>query len=102
MTVIITPLRRWACPNCKQTAITREAKPHSRFHACVGLKGLTAPLVEEGVKVKVTAIERGDYVGNEVVQTDDTGRPAMAVRTDYADGHNDLAVLAPTATGGTG
>jgi hypothetical protein len=39
-------------------------------------------------------------VGNELVQTDDTGRPVMAVRTDYTDGRNDVAVLAPTATGG--
>lgn len=98
--VLLTPLRRWACPNCKQTAITREAKPHARFHTCAGLKGLTAPFVEEGSRVQVTAIEREDYVGKELAQTDDTGRPIMAVRTDYPDGRNDVAVLAPTATGG--
>lgn len=99
MTIII-PIRRWYCPNCKQTSITREAQPHTRFHACAGLKGLSAPFIEEGVKVQVTAIEREDYAGEEMLQTDDTGRPMMAVRTDYADGHNDVAVLAPTATGG--
>jgi hypothetical protein len=98
---IITPIRRWMCPNCKQTAITREAEPHTRFHACAGLKGITAPFVEEGVKVQVTAMEREDYIGSEKAQTDDSGRPIMAVRTDYADGRNDTAVLAPTATGGT-
>ena len=102
MMVLITPLRRWGCPNCKQTAITREAKPHTRFHSCPGLKGITAPLVEEGARVQVTAVEREDYVGAELAQTDNTGRPVMAVRTDYADGRNDVAVLAPTATGGTG
>ena len=101
MPVIVAPIRRWACPNCKQTAITRQAKPHARFHVCPGLKGLTAPLVEEGPRVQVTAVEREDYAGNEILQTDDTGRPMMAVRTDYADGRNDVAVLAPTATGGT-
>ena len=100
MTVIVTPLRRWVCPNCKQTAITREAKPHSRMHACAGLRGILAPLVEEGVKVQVTAVDREDYVGAELTQTDETGRPVMAVRTDYADGRNDTVVLAPTATGG--
>ena len=96
---IITPIRRWMCPNCKQTAITREAEPHTRFHACAGLKGITAPFIEEGVRVQVTAIEREDYVGDEMVQTDDTGRPMMAVQTEYLDGHTDRAVLAPTATG---
>lgn len=99
--VLVTPVRRWACPNCKQTAITREAKPHARFHICAGLKGLTAPLIEEGTRVQVSAVEREDYVGSELVQTDETGRPIMAVRTDYADGRNDVAVMAPTATGGT-
>ena len=97
---MIAAVRRWYCPNCKQTAITTEAKPHTRFHACAGLRGITAPLVEEGVRVQVTATEREDYVGAELAQTDETGRPVMAVRTDYADGRNDVAVLAPTATGG--
>lgn len=98
---IITPIRRWVCPNCKQTAITREAEPHTRFHACAGLKGITAPFIEEGVKVQVSAVDREDYIGAEKAQTDETGRPVMAVRTEYSDGRNDLAVLAPTATGGT-
>jgi len=26
------------------------------------------------------------------------GRPVMSITTEYADGHTDLAVLAPTAT----
>lgn len=96
---LITPVTRWACPNCKTTAITRDARPHTRFHSCPGLKGITAPLVEEGTKVKVSAMEREDYVGAEKAQVDETGRPIMAVRTDYQDGRNDLAVLAPVATG---
>lgn len=97
---IITPVRRWGCPHCKQTAITRDAEPHTRFHRCAGLKGITAPFIEEGVRVQVTALEREDYVGDDVVQTDETGRPVRAVQTEYLDGHTDLAVLAPTATGG--
>lgn len=100
MTVLVTPLRHWVCPNCKQTAITRESKPHSRMHSCPGLKGIIAPLVEEGVRVQVTAVDREDYVGSELAQTDETGRPVMAVRTDYEDGRNDTVVFAPTATGG--
>lgn len=99
MAVVVGAVRHWACPNCKATAVTREARPHTRFHACPGLKGITAPLVEAGVRVRVTAQEREDYVGNAIPHTNQDGRPIMAVRTDYPDGHNDLAVLAPTATG---
>jgi len=99
MTVLVTRLQRWVCPNCKTTAITKEARPHTRFHVCPGLKGIAAPLVEEGVKVKVSAVEREDYLDKERAQVDETGRPMMAVRTDYLDGHNDTAVLAPLATG---
>lgn len=98
MTVIVTPIRRWMCPNCKQTAITHDADPHTRFHRCVGLKGITAPMIEEGIRVQVTAVEREDYVAGEKVVTNEAGRPIMAVRTDYSDGHNDVAVMAPTAT----
>ena len=97
---IITPVRRWSCPNCKQIAITREAEPHTRFHACAGLRGITAPFVEEGVRVQVTALERDDYLGGDIAQTDENGRPVKAVQTEYLDGHTDMAVLAPTATGG--
>ena len=39
-------------------------------------------------------------MGDDIAQTDENGRPIMAVRTEYADGHTDMAVLAPTATGG--
>lgn len=99
MTALLIPLQRWACPNCKATAITKEARPHTRFHACPGLRGLTAPLTPEGVRVQVSAVEREDYLGSEKAQVDESGRPAMAIRTDYADGRNDLAVLAPIATG---
>lgn len=94
----ITPVRRWACPHCKVTSITREARPHSRMHTCVGLKGLIAPLIEEGVKVKVTAHERQDYVGNEQVRRDADGRPMMSVVTEHSDGRTDAIVFAPTAT----
>jgi len=57
------------------------------------------PLIEAGTKVKVTAVEREDYVGNEQVQLDPTGRPVMAVITEREDGSNDVSVYAPTASG---
>lgn len=87
---------RWACPNCDATAVTHESGPHTRFHPCRGLAGLTAPMVRDGVRCKVQAVERGDYVRGELVQTDGNGRPVMSVVTTRDDG-NDVAVYAPTA-----
>jgi hypothetical protein len=95
---LLQPERRWVCPNCTHTDVTREAEPHTRFHACRGLKGLTAPMVPAGSDCKVEAVEREDYVGSEQVQTDGDGRPVMAIVTTRADGSNDCAVLAPVAT----
>jgi hypothetical protein len=53
--------------------------------------------VAVGTKAKVEAVERGDYIGRELVQSDGNGRPVMAVVTTRDDGQ-DCAVLAPTAT----
>lgn len=97
--MIVVPEHRWSCPNCTQTEVTYESQPHSRFHACPGLRGLTAPMVPTGVRCKVEAVGREDYVGCELVQYDADGRPVSAVLTTRDDG-TDVAVLAPTATGG--
>lgn len=97
--VDLTPERHWVCPNCPTTAVTRLAQPHSQFHTCPGLRGLTAPLVPEGMDCKVEAVERGDYVGKELVTADGEGRPVMSVVTTRADGSNDCAVMAPCASG---
>lgn len=98
MTVYLVRETRWRCPNCPATDVTREQQPHSRFHACPGLRGLTAPMLPVATRAKVEAVEREDYVGRELVQTDGDGRPVMAVVTTRDDG-NDVAVLAPCATG---
>lgn len=90
--MILNPIRRWYCPNCKQTSITHEAVPHTRFHSCVGLHGLAAPMLPEGERAQVRAVEREDYIGDS-----NAGR-VMAVITDRPDGSNDTAVFAPTAT----
>lgn len=87
---------RWECPNCDLTDVTRTAQPHTRFHACRGLRGLTAPMVPAGTRCKVEAVERGDYVRREHVQTDGEGRPVMSIQTTRDDGI-DTAVLAPLA-----
>lgn len=91
------PEKRWECVNCDATHLTREARPHTPFHPCRGLKGLTAPYVLHGTKAKVEAREREDYVRKETVQKDSEGRPIMSVVTTREDGE-DCAVLAPTAT----
>jgi hypothetical protein len=92
----LVPARHWECPNCSATDVTREAEPHTRFHTCVGLRGLTAPMVPAGTRCKVEANERGDYVRDETVTTDADGRPVMNVTVTRDDG-TDVAVFAPTA-----
>jgi hypothetical protein len=58
-----------------------------------------SPLIKAGVRAKVEAVEREDYIGDELVQLDANGRPIMSVITTRDDGQ-DCAIYAPTATGG--
>src|SRR6266511_2224324 len=101
MIPILGTEHHWVCPNCMATDVTYEVEPHTRFHACRGLKGLTAPMVPEGTKCKVSAVEREDYVLNEDVTVDGEGRPVQAVETVRDEG-NDVAVFAPCAHAGGG
>jgi hypothetical protein len=94
---ILKPEQRWECPNCTATDVTHESGPHTRFHACRGLRGLTAPYVPAGTRCKVEAVEREDYINKEAVTLDGEGRPVMRVETTRNDG-NDVAVFAPCAT----
>jgi uncharacterized protein YodC (DUF2158 family) len=67
------------------------------------MNGLLVPFVEvTGLelnpgKVRLVRVEREDYVGSETVTTDETGRPAMAVVTERADGSNDCHAFAGLA-----
>jgi hypothetical protein len=88
---------RWSCPNCTLEDVTRTPEPHTRFHSCAGLAGLTAPMVPAGINAKVEAVEREDYIGREMVTLDGDGRPIMRVETTRDDG-TDVAVFAPCAT----
>lgn len=90
--------RRWYCPNCRKEDVTHEARPHSRFHTCPKLGGLTAPMLPAGTRAKVVAVEREDYVGRELVQVDAYGRPKAAVVTTRDNGQ-DVIVFPPTARG---
>jgi hypothetical protein len=96
VTVLLNPApRTWWCPNCP----VRVVLPHNvtnRYHQCAGLRGLNAPLVPPGVKAKVAADVREDYVGAEDVQYDAAGRPVSFIVTTRDDG-NDVVALAPTA-----
>lgn len=85
----------WGCPNCEAQARTFDTKVP--WHDCAGLAGLHVALIPHGVKAKVEAVEREDYLGREDVQRDGEGRPVMAVVTTRDDGE-DRAVYAPTAS----
>jgi hypothetical protein len=52
-------------------------------------------MVLEGVRARVRAVLREDYVGGEDVQYDGEGRPVMSVVTERDDGQ-DCTVFAPT------
>lgn len=96
MTPIVQPIHHWYCPNCRLEDVTHEPRPHTRFHICKGLYGLTAPMIPTGTKARVFAVEREDYVGKEHVQLDGRGRPVMSVVTVREDGQDCIA-FAPTA-----
>lgn len=87
----------WYCPNCTNTETTLHVQPHTRFHACRGLKGLTAPMVPVGTRCKVEAVEREDYIGSDLVTLDGEGRPICTVETTRDDG-NDVIAFAGCAT----
>lgn len=82
--MILAPTR-WTCPNCTSELVRSVSKP--LLHPCRGLNGIIAPMVP-GIRAKVTAVEREDYLGDER-----TGR-IMSVVTEREDGR-DTIVFAP-------
>jgi hypothetical protein len=93
------PEQRWECPSCDLQEVTREARAHTRMHACRGLAGLTAPMVPAGTRAEHRMNEREDYIGRELVQlAPGTGRPVMNVTT-ITDSGEDCTVYAPAARG---
>jgi len=99
MTTLLMRRIVWVCPNgCPTVDVTQRADVHQKVHQCSAMSGLMVPLVEMGQNVKVTVVEREDYLGDEVVTTDENGRPIMAVVTTRDDGEDRL-VFAPLATG---
>jgi aminoglycoside phosphotransferase len=63
----------------------------SQYHNCPRLHSLSAPLVRAGVKAKVEAVEREDYLRNETQATGDNGVVYMAIHTTRDEG-DDLVV----------
>ena len=95
--VFLAPERHLSCPNCPAEGISRDPNPaHQVFHQCPGLRGLTAPMVEDGLDCKVEAVKREDYEGTDRAARDGEGNVVMAVRTTRDDGE-DRVVFAPTA-----
>lgn len=92
--MILTAEQHWVCPNCDQAEVTVGAD--NRFHPCSGLAGLLAPMVLDGVRARVRAVVREDYVNGEDVRYDCDGRPVMSVVVERDDGR-DCVVFAPTA-----
>jgi hypothetical protein len=95
---------RWQCPSCGAQQVTTDHRPHTPMHDCPSQHGLSVPYVEvHGSELakhstRHVLVEREDLIGDETgVTLDDTGRAVMAVRTERADGSNDVAVYAPTA-----
>ena len=92
---MLSTIRRWSCPNCRLEQTTTDPRPHTRFHTCPALRGLTAPMLPAGTSAKVEVRERDDYVGKEAVQLDpERGRPVMSVVTTRDEGQ-DAIVFAP-------
>ena len=100
MIPVLSPVRRWHCPACGLRDETREALPHTRFHTCPALRGLTAPMLPEGIAGKSEVREREDYIGSEQVQLAE-GRPVMSIVTTRDEGQ-DVVVFAPSATARAG
>ena len=92
----LSPVYHWYCPNCLMEDTTVGPR-QNRYHTCTKLRGLISPLLPRGVRAKVEAVEREDYVGKEQVQLDpERGRPVMSVVTTRDEGQ-DVIAFAPMA-----
>lgn len=95
--LLLPPWEDWYCPNCGIDERVPRLPPNAaRYHTCPRLHMLTAPLLRGNVYGKVEAEERADYLGREIQETGDDGKPYMAVRTTRDEG-DDLLVNAGLA-----
>jgi hypothetical protein len=96
---ILKPECRWECLSCDATHVTHETQPHTPFHNCRRLVGLSVPFVPAGTKGRHVVRQPDDYVGDSDVQTDGEGRVVMSLQT-VRDQGEDCTVYAPCATSG--
>lgn len=98
--------QRYECPKgCGAVKIAHGPIARGTFdmHVCPALNFICTPLVPvtgtefDPRSVNVTAVEREDYEGDEIVHKDSTGRPIMAVNVERRDGSNDRVVFPGTA-----
>lgn len=87
----------FSCPNCTSSLNLPSVPAKPVLHPCRGLFGLMVPMVRDGTRCKIEAVERGDYVAGELVQLDGRERPVMSVVTTRDEGQ-DTTVYAPCAT----
>ena len=98
MPPLISAFTDWRCPTCGKTDRTAESRPHTRFHPCPRMHGLSTPMVRAGTAAKLVLNEREDYVNGEHVRLDpERRRPVMSIST-VRDNGQDAVVFAPTAT----
>lgn len=88
----------WGCPNCTLKALSYNHDTPGHF--CRGFRGLYLIMIPEGMRAEHKAIEREDYIRDDIVQYDSESRPVMAVLTKRDDGE-DCTVYAPLAKGVT-
>ena len=95
---ILGATQEWECPakHCTRRARTLKPGASAPSHQCPQMRGLVVPFVRKGTRAEMRAVERQDYIGADLVQTDGNGRPVMAVETVRDEGR-DVAVYAPVA-----
>lgn len=86
------------CPNCPKSFWLDDSDQRVVIHRCTGQGGLTLPLVKDGLRARISLVEREDYIGRENPLMHE-GRPIMAAVITRDDGE-DRIVFAPTAQGG--
>lgn len=96
--ILTPPIKNWRCPNCGREKRTQKPAhvPRVPLHQCPRLRGAWVPFLEDGVNGRLELVERGDYVGSDVPQTDGEGRPVAQVVT-HRDNGRDCIILAPCA-----
>jgi hypothetical protein len=85
------PAHYWHCPACRFRDVTHRSDVHTQFHECKALTFAYIPMIEvSGPDVEST--------GRQVIVLREDDGSWASIRTERADGSNDVTVFAPTAT----